>query len=94
MVMSVVVMSVVVMGLVPGVAGALAEAQDEASGQGEVVSDVVRPPTMVERAKAARTAAELNDLWMEALRTRQATAEVVLAIKTRKAEILAETKAG
>lgn len=78
----------------PGVEGALLEAQDEASGQGEVVVDIVRPPTLIERAQTARAVGDLSPIWMEAVRLRQDSRELADAIKARKASLLADSAAG
>lgn len=77
-----------------GVAGALIEAQDEASGQGKQIIEVVREPTLVERAQAARTEDELTALWWEGVRKRQDSKPLADAIRSRKQAILAETAAG
>jgi hypothetical protein len=56
--------------------------------------DVIRPPSMIERAQQALTEADLQAVWFDAVRTRQDTKQLADAIKARKQAILAETAAG
>jgi hypothetical protein len=77
-----------------GVAGALMEAQDEASGQGERIVDVVRPPTLLERVATARTEDDLTAIWWDAVRTRQDGKPLGDAITKRKQALLADSAAG
>jgi hypothetical protein len=58
------------------------------------VPDVVREPTLAERAQAARTEEELTTIWWEAVRKREDTKGLADVIRKRKGAILADTAAG
>lgn len=54
----------------------------------------LRPPTLIERTNAARTEADLQAIWFDAVRTREDGKPLADAIVARKAAILADTAAG
>lgn len=54
----------------------------------------LRPPTLDERVQSARTEADLQAVWFDAVKTRQDKKPLADAIKARKAALLADTAAG
>lgn len=60
----------------------------------KINEDVVRPPTLLERANTARTVDDLAGIWFEAVRSRQDKPDLAAAIKARKASLLADSAAG
>lgn len=54
----------------------------------------LRPPTLFERVTSARTEADLQAIWFDAVRTRFDTKPLADAIKARKATLLADSAAG
>lgn len=66
-----------------------------ASERADVVTVTeLRPPTLDERVQSARTEADLQAIWFDAIRLRQDKPDLAKAIQSRKAALLADTAAG
>lgn len=60
----------------------------------ERLDATLRPPTLDERVQSARTEADLQAIWFDAIRLRQDKPDLAKAIQSRKAALLADTAAG